>query len=240
MNIWIESNKIYGAPKIKFLLKKQYNINIGFSKLYDLMHRNNIKCLYHKKFKPYPKNKHIKANRKNLINRKFTTKNPNVLWFTDITYIKTINGFCYLNVIIDSFDKSIVSWQLSKSIDTKLATNTLKDAKCKHYNSSPIIHSDQGVQYTSGEYQETMQNFNFTSSFSSPGCPYDNAVVESFFSYFKKELIYSLSDKLTFKELYKKISEYIYFYNNKRIHSSLGYKTPKQFFDLYKSSIQVV
>lgn len=238
--IWLESNKNYGAPKIKHSLLRNFNISIGYSRLYRLMKQNDIKCIYHKRFKPYPKDNYFKSNRINLVNQDFTSPKPNSTWFTDITYIKYNGGFCYLNVILDSFDKSIISWKLSKNIDSNLTVDTLKAAKSKYYSDNPIIHSDQGSQYTSLEYSSHMSKFNFTQSFSKPGCPYDNAIVECFFSYFKRELIYRLDRNIDFNSLYLKIKDYIYFYQNKRIHSSLNYKTPIEFRNLYFSSKKIV
>lgn len=204
------------------------------------MKLNNVKCIYHRKFKPYPKDNFIKGNRINLIKQDFKSIKPNSTWFTDITYIKYNGGFCYLNVILDSFDKSIICWKLSKNIDSKLTTDTLKVAKSKYYHEHPIIHSDQGSQYTSLEYSKQMDTFGFTKSYSKPGCPYDNALVECFFSYFKRELIHRLEDNIDFNSLYLKIKEYIYFYQNKRIHSTLNYKTPLEFRNEYFSSKKTV
>lgn len=204
------------------------------------MKLNNIKCIYHKRFKPYPKNNYSKAKRINLINQNFKTNIPNSKLFTDISYLKYNGGFCYLNVIIDSFDKSIVAWKLSKRIDSKLTCDTLDIIKSKYYNSNPTIHSDQGSQYTSLEYVNKMKRYNFTKSYSKPGYPYDNAVVECFFSYLKRELIYRLDDNINYNDLYNEIKNYMKYYQNERIHSSLAYKTPNEFRNDYLSSKKIV
>lgn len=148
----------------------------------------------------------------------------NEVWSGDITYIRTNGGFVYLAAIIDWHSKAILSWKISNSIDATLATDVLKDALVK-YPKPKIFNSDQGSQYTSYEHTQILKDNNIQISMNGKGRSIDNIIIERFFRTLKHNNIY-INDYKTIKELKEGVYEYIYKYNFKRFHSSIGYKKP--------------
>ena len=217
---------IYGAPKIHHPLLKQGE-KVGLKLVQKLMKQLQLKSVVIKKFKPgYSLSDHI--NRKNLIQTEPTKKNK--VWSTDITYIPTQQGWAYLSTIMDRYTKKVIAWDLGKRMTVELVQRTLNKAiKSQDYPEAVILHSDQGSQYTSLEYEELLKSYGMTHSFSRRGCPYHNASLESWHGHLKREWVYQFKYK-NFEEAYQSIFWYIEaFYNSKRIHQSLGYPTPKQF-----------
>ena len=151
---------------------------------------------------------------------------PNKIWSGDITYIRLEKGYAYLSVIIDWHTKKILSWKLSNTMDVRLTTDVLKDALNK-YPKPEIFNSDQGSQYTSKEHIEILKQNNISISMDAKGRSIDNIVVERFFRSLKYEEVYLKSYK-NLKEAKDEISKYINIYNSKRLHSSIGYKTPDE------------
>lgn len=152
----------------------------------------------------------------NLLNRNFKSARINQKWVTDISYIRTTQGFLYLSVIIDLFDNSIVAYKTSQQQTVNLVLNTLRSAMEKEKVAGELqLHSDQGFQYTSGAYFTLTKEYGITPSMSRLGNPYDNALAESFFSMFKAECV-SRQKINTFKEAEQLIDDYIHFYNFER------------------------
>ena len=155
----------------------------------------------------------------NLLNRNFTAERPNQKWVTDISYIRTRQGFLYLSIIRDLYDNSIVAYKTGSEQNINLVLNTIKAAKRKEKVTAELqLHSDQGFQYTSQAYFKLTQFYNITPSMSSRGNPYDNAMAENFFSILKSECINRVKLQ-TYEEARLLIDEYIRFYNNERIQT---------------------
>ncbi len=193
------------------------------------MRKIHVKCHYDQK--PKYKNSYTTyVDYPNIINGDFKCSKFAEKWFSDITYIPTSSGFLYLSAIIDGYTKKIVSYSLSTKIDSKLVLDTIQKAKIKFPNARPLIQNDLGSVYTSFKYIQTLKEFSYIQSFSKPGCPTDNAPIENFFSYFKRENNYFKTISKDIQTIKNKIIQYIHFYNNKRIHSKLGYLTPNKFF----------
>ena len=153
----------------------------------------------------------------NLLNRDFHAVRPNQKWVTDISYIKTSQGFLYLSVISDLYDRSIVAYKTSTVQNINLVLNTIKEAKIKEKITGELqLHSNQGFQYTSSAYNNLTKRYQITPSMSRRGNPYDNALAENFFSILKTECIYRSKIK-TFEEAKRIVDDYIYFYNHQRI-----------------------
>jgi putative transposase len=153
---------------------------------------------------------------KNLLNRNFSAEHPNQKWVTDISYIRTEQGFLYLSVIRDLFDNSIVAYKTSRQQTVQLVLNTIRDALAKENVAKELqLHSDQGFQYTSQAYFNLTKEYGITPSMSRRGNPYDNALAENFFSILKTECIYRQKIK-TFEQAEQLIDDYIYFYNFER------------------------
>ena len=155
----------------------------------------------------------------NLLNREFNADKPNQKWVTDISYIKTEQGFLYLSIIRDLYDNSIVAYKTSKEQSIKLVLDTIKAAKAKEKVTVELqLHSDQGFQYTSQAYFNLTQSYGIKQSMSRRGNPYDNALAENFFSILKTECIHRVK-LATYEEARLLINEYINFYNNYRIQT---------------------
>jgi putative transposase len=158
--------------------------------------------------------------------------NINQLWVADITYIRLVKEFVYLAVILDVFSRKCIGWGLSRDIDTHLTLNALKRALENRRDmdfSGLVHHSDRGVQYASDDYINHLKDRGIKISMSRKGNPYDNAFAESFIKTLKYEEVH-LKEYESFNDAYINIKEFIEkVYNEKRIHSSIGYSTPKEF-----------
>jgi len=154
----------------------------------------------------------------------------NQLWVADITYIRILTCFVYLAIILDVFSRKAIGYALSKRIDTTLTLDALRMAI---YNRHPapgcIHHSDRGIQYASGEYVKELISHGFQISMSRKGNPYDNAHAESFIKTLKSEEVH-LWEYRTMEDVQKRVPYFIEdVYNQKRLHSSLGYRPPSEF-----------
>lgn len=167
---------------------------------------------------------------KDLIKQDFRAKHPNQKWCGDITYIKTWDGWAYLATVIDLHNREVVGWAIGDHMRTELVTDALQMAlKHQRPKSEVIFHSDKGTQYTSTEFVEFCAKNNITRSMGRTGVCFDNAVAESFFATYKKELIHT-KPWPTIKVLRKATFEWIEtYYNTIRRHSALGYLTPKEY-----------
>ncbi|PFE03384.1 IS3 family transposase [Bacillus cereus] len=229
-----DSGERYGAPKIHQILLEQ-GLQVSIKRVQRLMKKENIRSVILKKYKPHSSNS-IVEERINLLEQDFSTTTINEKWVTDITYIHTQkDGWCYLASVMDLYSKKIVGYSFSRNMTTNLVVKALENA---YYAQKPpeglILHTDLGTQYTSQEFQTILANYKITPSFSKKGCPYDNACIESFHATLKKEEVYR-TKYVTFKQASLALFQYIEgWYNRKRIHSSIGYKTPQAIEDLAK------
>lgn len=210
VHIWLERNGIHCNPKTVLRVMNKYN-------LLSVIRRNRY-VKYGEYLHRYP----------NLLNRNFAAERPNQKWVTDISYIRTGQGFLYLSVIRDLYDNSIIAYRTGTEQNINLVLNTIKAAKRKEKVTAELqLHSDQGFQYTSQAYYKLTQRYGITPSMSRRGNPYDNALAENFFSILKTECIYR-TKIATLAEARELIDDYIYFYNNQRIQTKTKL-TPMEF-----------
>ena len=199
VHIWLERKGIYRNPKTILRIMQKYNL---------------LSAVRRKKYQHYGDALHRYPN---LLNRNFHAERPNQKWVTDISYIKTGQGFLYLSVIRDLYDNSIVSYKTGTEQNINLVLSTVREAKRKEKVTAELqLHSDQGFQYTSQAYFRLTQLYNITPSMSRRGNPYDNALAENFFSILKTECIYRAKPR-TYEEARLLIGDYIHFYNYQRI-----------------------
>lgn len=214
-----KSHKTYGYRRITLWIRKNKGIFINHKAVLRLMNRMNIRSVARKR-KIYKKMTELGTYHRydNLLNRQFTANRPNQKWVTDITYIDTQQGWCYLSTIKDLFDGFIVAHSCDPNNSIALVTRTVQQAKQKEkVTAGLILHSDQGHQYTSQAYHDVLtQEYNITPSMSRRGNCWDNAPMENFFGQLKEEYLRQFT-KPTFKEMEQLIDEYIYFYNYERI-----------------------
>jgi transposase InsO family protein len=196
---WLERKGVHRNPKTVLRVMRKYNL---------------LSVVRRKKYRNYSKALHKYPN---LLNRDFSADRPNQKWVTDISYIRTGQGFLYLSIIRDLYDNSIVAYKTGTEQNINLVLSTIREAKRKEKVTGELhLHSDQGFQYTSNQYYCLTQSYNIIPSMSRRGNPYDNALAENFFSILKTECIYRVKLQ-TYEDARRIIDEYIYFYNNQRI-----------------------
>ena len=223
----------YGYRRIHIQLK-EYGFNIGINRVLKYMNILGLQAIF-------PRKKRLTSIKNNehkiypYLLKDIEINKPNQVWSGDITYIRTAKGFVYLAAVIDWHTKSILSWKISNSIDTFLATDVLQDAIAK-YGIPEIFNSDQGSQYTSYHHTDILKANNIKISMNSKGRSIDNIAIERFFRTLKYENIY-ITDYQSIKELKEGIKKYINFYNFNRFHSALDYKKPM---NVYLNEIQKV
>ncbi|WP_125721225.1 IS3 family transposase [Flavobacterium ustbae] len=230
-SIFLSSKKCYGRDKITKELNSR-GFKIGPRQVSNYMFALGLRSKAKRKFKTTTDSKHSYNTAPNILNQEFITDAPSKVWVSDITYIQTKTGFIYLTIVMDLYDRKIVGWSLSGSLLTKETTIPALEMAVRNRKVSPglVFHSDRGVQYANRSFIDQIDAHKCIRSMSRKGCHLDNAVAESFFSSFKRELIYRSAELLTSEALKKEILDYIEnWYNTKRIHSSLKYRTIEQF-----------
>lgn len=229
-NIYAETEGRIGSNKIKIILDSR-NVKASLQKVRKLMKKMNLKVVMKK---PNRRDKDTTPKnifRNNLLKKQFFQDKPNKVWVSDFTEIKINRAKFYLCVILDLFSRKVVAYRLSIRLNSNLALLTFKDAYQNRGEPNDLLfHSDQGAQYTSIEFMNTLKALKIKQSFSNPGNPYDNAVMESFFATLKREEVHRKKYK-DYDVLKESISKYIIFYNNVRPHKSLNYLTPTKFED---------
>ncbi len=223
------SRGIYGSPRITHELKAQ-GVNCSENRVARLMKQNGIRSKARRRFKVTTNSRHQLPVAPNLISQNFSAKRPNEIWFSDITYVWTREGWLYLAVILDCFSRKIVGWSMSSHLTQQLVINAFKQAVGRRQTKpGSIFHSDRGTQYAGSDFKKLLNKFQFIQSMSRKGNCYDNAITESFFSSLKTELIYQQCF-FTKQQAKTSIFEYIeVFYNKIRRHSSIDYKSPYEF-----------
>jgi len=153
---------------------------------------------------------------------------------SDITYLRHNNGWMYLCIWLDLYSRKIVGWSVSKSLESGFVCDALESALKRRPGARPLVHSDRGVQYASNEFRRMLWRNKLRQSMSRKGDCWDNSVAESFFGTLKTELVFDTT--LSEKEVRSMIFDYIeVFYNRKRLHSTLGFKSPENFENKYWS-----
>jgi putative transposase len=229
----------YGTRRLVTALAN-IGINVGRKLLKTAMEYIGIKALYPKHkttqaYREHYKYKYLLKEFKNE-NNQVIIDTPNRVWSTDITYIKLEKGFVYLAAIIDWHTKKILSWKLSNSMDVKLTTDVLKEALML-YPKPEIFNSDQGSQYTAKEHVELLKKHDIQISMDGKGRSIDNICIERFWRTIKYEEIY-LNDYKSMSELKYSIKNYIEKYNTKRLHSTIGNRTPNEVYFKYINNLE--
>lgn len=204
----------YGYRRMQLELLRQHGLEINHKKVLRLMRKYNQLSVIRRKY--IYKGSQVLHKYENLFKQDFAAVRPNEKWCTDISYIITPEGRLYLSCIKDCYDKSIVAYNYSTAMNMNLVTQTIKEAIRKEKIAGTRLHSDQGFQYTSHEYNSLTKEYNITPSMSRAGTPLDNAPIESFFSVLKSECIY-LDNPKTVDEAKICIDDFIDYYNNDRV-----------------------
>ena len=221
-----ESKGEYGSPKIHQELRRR-GTRCGQNRVARLMRKDGLKAKTIRKFKATTNSNHSLPVAENLLNRDFMPAEPNKAWVADITYIWTNEGWLYLAIVIDLYSRAVVGWSMSERMTRTLVMDAFTLA-VKRRNPSPglIHHSDRGSQYASADFHKLLAKYGTICSMSRKGNCWDYAAAESFFAILKRALIYHNKYQTRVKAR-QSIFDYIErFYNRKRIHSTLGYRTP--------------
>ena len=233
--IHAELKGAYGSPRMIRELRLR-GFTAGKERVERLMRENGIRARHKRRYKVTTDSKHGFPVAKNLLSRKFSPAAPNQVWTSDITYLWTDEGWLYLAIVLDLFNREVIGWSLKPRMTVDLATDALTMAWFRRKPEPGVMHhSDRGSQYASGTFQSKLTDFGMTCSMSRKGNCWDNAPTESWFNSFKNERYHGVRYE-THAGIKAAIFEYIeVFYNRKRQHSTLGYKSPIQFFDRWIS-----
>lgn len=207
---------------------REQGLKCSKNRVARLRKMHGIETRRRRRFKITTKSKKSQEIAPNIINRCFKAEEPNRVWVGDVTYIATRTGWLYLAIMLDLYSRKIIGWSMSEQNNKQLVLNALDMAIIRRKPTGRLVHhTDQGAIYASDEYMAKLRSNNMIQSMSRKGDCYDNAVAESFFSTLKNELILGGIFKSR-EEARSEIFDYIeVFYNRKRLHQSLGYKTPE-------------
>jgi len=236
---YIASGATYGSPWIHRDLRDDGEA-CSVHRVARIMRENKLKAQIGYK-RRYLKGGKLASVANNILNREFSPDAPNQTWVSDITYVRTHEGFLYLATVLDLFSRRIVGWAMDKNIDRHLVIKALMMAVWKRQpKKSVLVHSDQGSQYGSADYLSFMKSNNLRPSMSRRGNCHDNAVAESFFATFKKRVtqkkIYATRDEAK-AEIFNFIEM---FYNPIKRHSHTGGVSPMVFENDYFSKLESV
>lgn len=224
-----ESRETYGTRRIAATLRTR-GYTCGRARARTLMSLAGVAVKRRRRFKMTTDSNHKLPVLPNLLNREFDVVRPDLVWTGDLTYIWTHEGWLYLAVVIDLFNREVVGWSMGKRITKELVVNAFNMAYWRRRPEPGLIfHSDRGSQYCSTGFQKTLKACGAIGSMSRKGDCWDNAPTESFFASLKKDRVYRSNYK-TRKEAKLDIVDYLeMFYNSRRLHSALGYTSPRQF-----------
>jgi putative transposase len=211
----------FGSRKITETLKDDYGLNVNRKAVQRLMRKLGIQAIVpgpHTS-KPHPEHKIYPYLLKNLV-----VNRNNLVWSTDITYVRTERGLCYLVAIVDWYSRKVLSWRLCNTMDTTFCIEALQEALEK-YGIPEYFNSDQGSQFTSDSFTAILKTYEIKISMDGKGRAIDNVFVERFWRSLKYENIF-IKGYVNMSEAYYGINEYIEWFNSKRIHASLDYETP--------------
>ena len=227
------SDQTYGAGRMTRELRAQ-GMRVGKNRIWRLMKQHGLRVKTTKRFRVTTNSDHKRPVAPNLVQRNFTAAAPDRLWTSDITYIRTAEGWLYLAVVLDVFSRRIVGWSMHKRMTDDLVVTAFQNAVFRRRPGSGLIfHSDRGSQYCSKRFQTVVQGISGHQSMSGTGCCYDNAITESFFGTLKRELVHHCSFR-TRIESQSRIFRYIEgFYNRRRRHSAIGYQAPENYERLF-------
>lgn len=225
--IYRSSRNTYGSPRVYAQLKA-LGFRCSLSSIERLMKAHGMKSKVSRRYKRTTDSNHSHEISPNRVAQDFSVAAKNRLWLGDITYVRTLEGFLYLSVVLDAYSRKVVGWQMQESMPAKLVTDSLSMAVLRRKPEPGIVfHSDRGSQYASDLYRRTLGAYGMVQSMSRKGNCYDNAMMESFFHTLKSELepVFQTKDQAK-REVFFWMEG---FYNRKRLHSSLGYQSPEQF-----------
>jgi putative transposase len=227
-----QSNETYGSPRIHAQLRHD-GTRVGRKRVARVMRKERIDVRLRRRFRKTTDSKHGHPIAPNLLKRRFAIKSIRArdrVWASDITYIDTMEGWLYLAVVLDLRSRRVVGWSMSQSLETPIVLDALRMALSRRQPGKGVLHhSDRGSQYADKLFRKLLKDHGMKCSMSRKGDCWDNAVVESFNATIKTELIHR-TKWITREEVRAAVYKWIEtWYNPKRLHSTLGYRSPDDF-----------
>ncbi|WP_217704264.1 IS3 family transposase [Piscinibacter koreensis] len=224
-----ESSRTYGRPRIQRALQA-CGVRAGHERIRRSLQRQGLRCVYRRAYRVTTDSDHAHPVAPNTLERRFDGWRPDEAWVADITYVPTAEGWLYLACVLDLATRRIVGWSMSERLKAQLACDALRMAYWRRKPPPGLIaHSDRGSQYASREYRRALSDFRMRQSMSRRANCWDNAPMESFFKTLKVERV----DRVRYAtraQARLDIVDWIEgFYNQRRLHSSIGYRTPTEF-----------
>ena len=230
----LEHRRRYGYRRVTAELRRQGMV-VNRKRVARIMREDKLLAVQPKHFVRTTDSRHALDVYVNLA-RRMTLTGMDQLWIADITYIRLRAEFVYLALVLDGFSRKVVGWKLDRTLESRLATEALEIAIFSRKPLAGLVHhSDRGIQYASGEYVAILKKHEIVPSMSRPANPYDNASCESFIKTLKREEIYA-NQYENLEHLRSNVEEFIEcYYNKKRLHSALGYRSPEEFEEQIRS-----
>ena len=231
--VYNDSYETYGSPRIHRELQAQ-GVACSDNRVARLMRLRGLRAKQTRRYKVTTKRNKAHPVAPNLLQRDFVADRPDRKWLADITYIPTVEGWLYLAAILDLYTRRIVGWAMSDRMTSALTASAVQMAIRRRQPDPGLVHhSDQGSQYTDSGYQALLKDHGIQASMNSVGTWYDNAPMESFFGTLKSELVHHRAYR-TRDEARADLFFYIEaFYNRRRLHSALDYRSPEAYEQLY-------
>jgi transposase InsO family protein len=234
MSIYEEHMGRYGYRRITAEIRRR-GIKINGKHVLRIMKSMGLRARCPIRYKKTTNSNHQQPVSENILKQDFEVARQDQVWLSDITYIRTSEGWLYLAVVMDLFSRRILGWELRDYMSKELVIEAFRKTVSQYQiTTDTIFHSDRGVQFTAEEFRSLLEELGFRQSMSGRGNCYDNAPMESFFHTLKNELV--ITRKYESKYLTRiAIFEYIeLYYNKRRLHSSLKYKTPDEMYNINK------
>ena len=233
--IFKESRNNYGALKIKNELYTQFEIAVSKRRIRRIMKQECLISSYQvSKYKPH-KETCNESKTANLLKCNFNTKEPKQAIVSDLTYVRVGSSWNYICVVIDLFNREIIGHSAGTRKDALLVSKAFATIEGE-LSKIQIFHTDRGNEFKNKLIDETLETFSIQRSLSMKGCPYDNAVAEATYKIIKTEFVKQYKFE-NIEQLKIELADYVNWFNNHRIHSSLGYLTPKQYKDIHLKKV---
>ena len=229
--IFAEHKGRYGSPRVTEALRREGK-KCNHKRVERIMREKGLQARSRRRYRPRTTDsKHRHPIAPNHLQDRAKAKGINEVWLQDITYLPTADGWLYLAGVLDLHSRRLIGWSMQETLETRLPLAALEMAlKSRGHPRDVIHHSDRGCQYASQEYRSVLAENGLLASMSRKGNCYDNATMESFWSSLKTELHDERLDRLSKPEVQQLVFEYIEaYYNRRRLHSSLGYRSPVEF-----------
>ena len=228
-NVHAQYKAAYGSPRMVRELRER-GYRVSKTRVERLMREHDVRARHKRRFKATTDSKHALPVADNVLARDFAPAAPNRVWTADLTYVWTDEGWLYLAVVLDLFNREIVGWSIKPRMTADIVVDALTMAWFRRKPAPGLIHhSDRGSQYASGVFQDRLAEYGMTCSMSRKGNCWDNAPTESFFNSLKNERVHGVR-YATREAAIADLFDYIeVFYNRSRKHSTLGYVSPARF-----------